>query len=65
MPFDVRSARRYAAFRAARQQAGRPVSVQDAMIAGTAIAHRVSAIVTRNIDDFEGCGLPVFDPWAS
>jgi hypothetical protein len=35
------------------------------MIAGTAVAHRVSAIVTRNLGDFEGCGVPVVDPWAS
>jgi hypothetical protein len=64
LPFDVKSARRYAAFRAARQQAGRPASVQDAMIAGTAVAHRVEAVVTRNLDDFEGCGLPLIDPWS-
>jgi hypothetical protein len=65
LPFDVKSARHYAAFRAARQEAGRPVSVQDAMVAATAIAHGVEAIVTRNIADFEGCGLPLVDPWAA
>jgi predicted nucleic acid-binding protein len=63
-PFDLKSARHYAAFRAARQQAGRPVSVQDGMIVATALAHRVQAIVTRNLGDFEGCGLPLVDPWA-
>jgi predicted nucleic acid-binding protein len=65
LPFDAKSARRYAAFRAARQETGRPVSVQDAMIAATAAAHRVEAIVTRNLADFEGCGLPLIDPWAA
>lgn len=65
LPFDARSARLYAAFRAARQRAGRPVSVQDAMIAATAAAHGAEAIVTRNLGDFEGCGLPVINPWAT
>lgn len=65
LPFDARSARHYAAFRAARQKAGCPVSVQDAMIAATAAAHRVEAIVTRNREDFEGCELPVIDPWTA
>jgi toxin FitB len=65
LPFDARSARHYAAFRAARQRAGRPVPVQDAMIAATALAHGMEAIVTRNLGDFEGCGLPLVDPWAA
>ncbi len=41
------------------------MSVQDAMIAAAAAAHRVEVIVTRNIDDFEGCDLPSVDPWAA
>ena len=63
--FDARSARLYAAFRAERQRVGRPVSVRDAMIAATAAAHRVEAIVTRNLGDSEGRGLPLIDPWAA
>jgi toxin FitB len=65
LPFDVRIERRHAAFRAARQRAGRPVSVQDAMIVATAAAHGVDAIITRNVADFEGCGLPLVDPWTA
>ncbi|GAA0608077.1 type II toxin-antitoxin system VapC family toxin [Craurococcus roseus] len=65
LPFDLTSARHCAVFRAARQQAGRPVSVQAAMIVATAVAHRVEAIVTRDLDGFEGCGLLLIDPWAA
>jgi predicted nucleic acid-binding protein len=65
LPFDARGARHYAAFRTARQRAGRPVSVQDAMIAATAAAHGMEAIVTRNLGDFEGCDLLLIDPWTA
>lgn len=65
LAFDARSSRRYAAFRAARQRAGRPVSVQDAMIAATAMAYKVDAIVTRNSADFEDCDLLLINPWAA
>ncbi|QRG10142.1 type II toxin-antitoxin system VapC family toxin [Xanthobacter autotrophicus] len=34
----------------------------DALIAATAIVHGL-AVVTRNVRDFEGCGVPLIDPW--
>ena len=42
---------------------GRPVSVVDSLLAGTAIAHGLT-FVTRNVDDVKDLpGLEVLNPW--
>ena len=40
-----------------------PRSDRDALIAATALCHRMS-VVTRNIRDFAPTGVPLIDPWA-
>jgi predicted nucleic acid-binding protein len=40
-----------------------PKSERDALIAATAIEHRMT-IVTRNVSDFIQSGVKVFDPWS-
>jgi toxin FitB len=60
--FDSSCAAGYAAVRVRREAAGRPISLQDALIAGTALAHG-AAVATRNTRDFADCGVEVIDPW--
>lgn len=60
--FDAACAAGYAAARATRDEAGRPVAVQDALIGGMALAYG-AIVVTRNRADFDGYGLEVLDPW--
>ena len=62
LPYDEAAADAHAKFAAARRAQGRPVAMPDAMIAG--IAHsRGAALATRNVPDFEGCGVTLIDPW--
>lgn len=52
----------YARIASDRRRAGRPISHFDAQIA--AIARATGATVaTRNVDDFEGCGVRIVNPW--
>jgi len=63
LPFDRAAARAYAVFAASRRLAGRPVDTADLQIAAIARARDVESLVTRNIGDFEGCEVPLIDPW--
>ncbi len=62
LPFDSAAAAAYADIFAARRRAGRPGATVDLMVAATARAHG-ARVVTRNVADFQGCGVPVVDPW--
>ncbi len=62
LPFDSLCASHYGAIRAAREAAGRSITVEDAMIAATARAYGAK-VATRNVDDFRGCGAGIVDPW--
>lgn len=62
LPFDSAAAVAFAEIATKRRLAGRPISQADAQIA--AIAHsRGAALATRNVTDFEGCGVVVINPW--
>jgi toxin FitB len=41
---------------------GRPLPAADALIAATAISHRLT-LVTRNTQDFEPMSVPLLNPW--
>lgn len=62
LPFDSSAARAYAELAVARRRAGRPISQMDAQIAAIA-ASREASIATRNVRDFEGCGVVIVDPF--
>jgi len=62
LPFDSLAAKSYAEIAAQRRATGRPVAEADCQIA--AIARATDApIATRNIKDFDGCGVRVINPW--
>ena len=62
LPFDAHAAPHFAAFLAARQEQGLHVDIPDAMIAAIARSHG-AAVATRNVSDFESCGVTLHDPW--
>lgn len=62
LAFDSAASVYYAQCMVARARMGRPLQVQDAMIAACCLAH-VATLVTRNIKDFEGLGLELLNPW--
>jgi toxin FitB len=61
-PFNSEAASAFAKIAAIRQTQGKPISQLDAQIA--AIVQTVGAeLATRNVTDFEGCGIKVQNPW--
>jgi predicted nucleic acid-binding protein len=62
LPFDAEAAAAYAEVFAARRRAGRPSGTIDLMLAAIART-RGASVVTRNVADFEGVGVPIVNPW--
>jgi predicted nucleic acid-binding protein len=62
LPFDGMAAVAFATVFADWRAEGRPISFADCQIAATALAHG-AAVATRNVADFEGCGIAVLNPW--
>ena len=50
------------ALRCAEMHVPDPRSDRDALIAATALEHRLT-VVTRNVVDFEALGVLLFNPW--
>jgi predicted nucleic acid-binding protein len=64
LPFDSPAARAYADIAAARRAAGRPIAEADCQIAAIAMAAG-ALVATRNVKDFDGCGVAVINPWGT
>lgn len=62
LPFDGPASQEYAKITAARRARGRPISAFDAQIAAIARS-RDASVATRDVDDFDGCGVEVINPW--
>ena len=61
-PFNSDAAPAFAKISAVRQIQGKPISQLDAQIA--AIVQTLGAeLATRNVTDFEGCGIKLLNPW--
>ena len=64
LPFDSLAADRYADIASKRKAQGKPISQFDAIIASIAAAHS-ARLATRNVRDFEACGISIENPWGS
>ncbi len=60
--FESDAARVFSKIAAHRRALGRPISQADAQIAAIAQV-RGAKLATRNVADFDDCGLDVLDPW--
>ncbi|MFT4298682.1 MAG: type II toxin-antitoxin system VapC family toxin [Aeromicrobium sp.] len=62
LAFDPPAAVAFGIVMAEAEQRGRSMPTMDALIAATCRSHAVP-LATRNIDDFEGAGIGLVDPW--
>jgi toxin FitB len=62
VPFDLIAAKIAGQFKARRENAGKPISVQNAMIAAICAANG-GVLATRNVKDFEGLDLTLVNPF--
>jgi predicted nucleic acid-binding protein len=60
--FDSSAADAFAEISADRRSLGKPISQFDAMIAAIARS-RGASLATRNVRDFDNCGIDVLNPW--
>ena len=62
LPVDARVAARWGTLTGDAEKRGEPLPVIDSFIAATALEHGFH-VVTRNVSDFERCGVICVDPW--
>ena len=60
--FDSQAARVFSKIMSGRRASGRPISQSDAQIAAIARVARAT-LATRDVQDFEQCGIDIVDPW--
>lgn len=61
-PFDEQAATHYGELVSARERSGRPIGVSDGQIAAICRKHGAT-LATRDLNDFEGTGIDLVDPW--
>jgi predicted nucleic acid-binding protein len=62
LAFDTPSAIEFATIAATRRRQGRPTGTFDAQIAAIALS-RGAALATRNVANFQDCGIAIINPW--
>ena len=62
LPFDEDAARMFPKIVAHRDRLGRTISQFDALIASICRS-RGAGVATRNVRDFEHCGISIVNPW--
>ncbi len=62
LPVDTAVAERWGSMMAQAERAGRRLPVIDGLLAATAQHHDLT-FVTRNTEDVEQTGVPVYNPW--
>jgi hypothetical protein len=63
LPFDEQAARAFGRVVAGRLASGRPIAAFDAQIVAIALS-RGAGVATRDVRDFEDCGVTVLNPRA-
>jgi len=62
LAFDSHAARAFSRIAVHRRVLGKPISHADAQIAAIAMVQG-ARLATRNVADFERCGVDLIDPW--
>ena len=62
LTFDEQAARAFSQVAADRRGQGKPISEMDAQVAAIARVHG-ALLATRNIANFEDCGIRLVNPW--
>ena len=62
LAFDEGAASMFGSIVATRRIQGRPIGIADGQIAAIARANGAT-LATRNMEDFEGCGVRLVNPW--
>ena len=62
--FGLTTTEIWARIRAQSESVGKPLSMIDSLIAASAVEHQLT-VATRNVRDFERCGVETFNPWSS
>ncbi|WP_017295085.1 type II toxin-antitoxin system VapC family toxin [Geminocystis herdmanii] len=64
LTFNQESAIAFAKIASERRKKGQPISQADAQIASICYSYQAT-LVTRNINDFQHCGINIINPWHS
>lgn len=64
LSFDSDAAQVFSQIASVRKTMGRPITHADAQVAAIARS-RGAALATRNVSDFDHCGVTVINPWDS